>query len=89
MTAIKPDGTRSKQILAQVEQRLAANQRVLFDVALLIYGGNKAEAMRMLKPIADNNSTALRVLTLIRAGEYAEADDVIMDEHRSSKGEKF
>lgn len=83
MTTPKAEGTRSQHLLKQIEKQLAANQHAFFNIALLIYGDDKKAAMEMLKPIAENNTLALRVVTLMRAGQWAQAEDELMDAKRA------
>lgn len=86
MTAARTDGTRVSAILAEVEMQLADNQRRFFDLAMLIYGKDEKAAMEVLKPIADANSEALRVITLTRAKQFALAEDVQLERRKQLKG---
>jgi hypothetical protein len=79
-------GTTAATIVSTVTDRLAANQRELFDVALLIFAGNKEAAVERLKPVSDNNTLALQVLQLLRAGEISAAQDLLIDSRIETRG---
>lgn len=87
MTLPKADGARVNDILGKLEQQLAQNQQLYLDVALLVYGEDKKAAVELLKPLSTNNTIAVRALTLIRAKQYAQAEDVIAEGRKLLKGQ--
>lgn len=71
-------GSVANAITSSSIERLAENERSLFDAVISIYGGNKDGAVQALKVISDNNTVALQALTLMRAGEMQAAEELLM-----------
>lgn len=69
--------------LGGVEAQLADIEAKLFGLLTAIGSDDKKSAMKLLGPVAVNNTAALRAITLWRAGQFAAAEDVIADAKRS------
>ena len=76
-------GNVASAIIGSSIERVAQNQKQLFDAVILIYAGDKEAAVNALKPIADNESVVLQVLTLLRAGEVQAAEELLIDAGRT------
>lgn len=72
-------GNVATAIVGSSVERIAENQRQLFDAVVLIYAGDKDAAVQALKVIAGNETVVLQALTLLRAGEISAAESVLID----------
>lgn len=72
-------GEKAKVIFEAIEQALVEAQALLFDTAIDIYEGEKAQATDELKQISDRCTYASRLATLARSGQLTEAENLIIE----------
>jgi len=79
MTEPRKLGNVAERVLEKIEGGLVDNQQMLFEILTSIYADDKAAAVAALKQVSRNNLLAARVITLLRAGDIAAAEDLIID----------
>jgi len=79
MTEPRKLGNVAERVLEKIEGGLVDNQQMLFEILTSIYADDKAAAVAALKQVSRNNLLAARVITLLRAGDIAAAENLIID----------
>lgn len=79
MTKPRVLGDAASIIVSGAISRVGENQALLIDAINKLYNGDKKTAAAALKTIAANEVLVFQVLTMLRAGDIRDAEDMLIE----------